>query len=1130
MSKGNIDVAEFDEVYSAEYDYIEKRWDEINKDKLLMEIYDLKKQLKGLKNKEKKGELEGKLHKLIRDYKKERLQKRLNKDISKGEKEKINAKIEEMDESKKDELESLDLNTERNVDKNLVGLCFSGGGIRSATLNLGLVQAIAKKGIFKVFDYLSTISGGSYFGACISSLLSHEGSTTSGNKFPFHFDRSKKFKEEKEVIKHLRDHSNFLTPHVGLFSRDTWYMIAVILRGMFLNFIILFSFFTAILSWFLLVQYYLYWNDKEPWAGLDKWNSWEGWWSWPPVGYYFPITITMGFLVASIVLFPIIIWFPQFIGKSIFTHNFRRRYGYIQLCALSMALFMLFIILLPFGVKFLPGYVNNIVGGVTLASLFAIFKYSGNMASKYQGVLKRIIPIVIPLFLIGLCIYIMGEWLVPKKIDCVVSEDLWISSQECVCQEWEDMQAWCNEMWWFFSCSAGIFIIYGLFVNINRSSLHNFYRDKITETYILKPKNQKPNDGHSNASHEEVEVDHSALLKDLHEGENGAPYHLINATLNLSGEDEPKLRGRKADFFLFSKKYCGSDITRYRRTENYFDNYFDLRKGNSEKSVSLGRAATISGAAVNPQSGSMWGASISFLMTLMNARVGFWMPNPNQSKRCFIFWPWYLVYRELFSRTKRDTWLCNLADGNFIENLGIYQLVKRKCKYIVAVDVGADPNMEFKDLGNVLRKVRIDLGVQINLDVEMLRKQADTKLSKWHCVADTIHYSDTEKGILVYIKSSLTGDEPEDLFHYWKQNPSFPHETTADQFFDEAQFESYRQLGYHIGQKVFRGFCDCNDKIITNELLSEQFGNLLSKWRPPVPDLSKSFLRNAEKYMELEKLLKNSPELADYDLQTCPELEVLIGDAEKLNQAEEGLKAKNYTSYIRQVTHFCNMQLQLMENVWMALDMDRYYNYPDNRGWMNLFRRWARSEIFKMVWSINKGLYGRDFKEFAESHLNLPRSSVYKVEKVDNGVDVNTIEQFEEILERNFKNKFRGRIHTLKNPIKDIHKVYTMTNYLKIMDPNVPFVMGIAFLTKKGNNTMMIEFIVIRDYLQRMGLGKQIFKEILDDLKKEENKEITKLSVDIPKDTPNSKQIQSFYYRLGFREKGDLVFEMKIDR
>lgn len=209
--------------------------------------------------------------------------------------------------------------------------------------------------------------------------------------------------------------------------------------------------------------------------------------------------------------------------------------------------------------------------------------------------------------------------------------------------------------------------------------------------------------------------------------------------------------------------------------------------------------------------------------------------------------------------------------------------------------------------------------------------------------------------------------------------------------------------------------------------------------------------------------------------------------------------------------------------------MDRYYNHPDNRGWMNLFRRWARSEIFRMVWGINKGLYGRDFIEFAETHLNLPESTVYEVKPVVNGLDTNTIKQFHGILDRNFTEKYSKWEDSLKNPKADKHKIYKMTNNIKIKDKSVLFVMGIALLTKEKIDTMKLEFIVVRDYLQRMGLGKQIFDEIVNDLNKE-GKEITTLCTEIREDTPET--IQSFNYCLGFRKKevvgNVIVLEMKI--
>ena len=65
-----------------------------------------------------------------------------------------------------------------------------------------------------------------------------------------------------------------------------------------------------------------------------------------------------------------------------------------------------------------------------------------------------------------------------------------------------------------------------------------------------------------------------------------------------------------------------------------------------------------------------------------------------------------------------------------------------------------------------------------------------------------------EVGYLVYLKNSLTGDEPAPVLNYKATNPTFPHETTADQFFDDAQFESYRALGVHIAEHAFAGWVD----------------------------------------------------------------------------------------------------------------------------------------------------------------------------------------------------------------------------------------------------------------------------------------------------------------------------------
>ncbi len=134
-------------------------------------------------------------------------------------------------------------------------------------------------------------------------------------------------------------------------------------------------------------------------------------------------------------------------------------------------------------------------------------------------------------------------------------------------------------------------------------------------------------------------------------------------------------------------------------------------------------------------------------------------------------------------------------------------MVLRRCHCILVSDAGADPDFAFQDLGNAIRKIRIDLGIDIEIKLERLTRQESTGRTSGHHGVGVIHYSrvdpGAEDGILIYLKPSLTGEEPVDVLEYASKHECFPHEPTADQFFDESQFESYRQLGEHIAEEAF---------------------------------------------------------------------------------------------------------------------------------------------------------------------------------------------------------------------------------------------------------------------------------------------------------------------------------------
>jgi hypothetical protein len=223
--------------------------------------------------------------------------------------------------------------------------------------------------------------------------------------------------------------------------------------------------------------------------------------------------------------------------------------------------------------------------------------------------------------------------------------------------------------------------------------------------------------------------------------------------------------------------------------------------------ISLGTAMTLSGAALCPNQGAQSSPALTFLLTLFNARLGAWLGNPGPSGantwrlRDPLLGPLPLL-SEMFGRTTDSNPYVYLSDGGHFENLGLYEMVLRRCHYIIVSDADCDPSYGFEDLGNAIRKIRIDLGIPITFDQSprMTREgQGNTNL---HCAVATIDYraidgNDAKQGFLLFVKATLSGDEPMDVGNYGKAAVDFPHESTSDQWFSEAQFESYRELGLH---------------------------------------------------------------------------------------------------------------------------------------------------------------------------------------------------------------------------------------------------------------------------------------------------------------------------------------------
>jgi hypothetical protein len=283
---------------------------------------------------------------------------------------------------------------------------------------------------------------------------------------------------------------------------------------------------------------------------------------------------------------------------------------------------------------------------------------------------------------------------------------------------------------------------------------------------------------------------------------------VINIALNLVNTDDPTWQERKAESLTVSAMHSGSGRLGYRNS---------LRYG-GDHGIGLGTAVTISGAAVSPNMGYHSSKPIAFLMTLFNVRLGWWLGNPglhgsDTFHRAYPVFSVTPLAAEALGLTDAQHSYVYLSDGGHFENLGLYEMVRRRCHVIVLGDAGRDPACTFEDLGNAVRKIRIDMGVPISFRGSIAirsRDAADAATAGRYCAIGEIDYQaidgpDAENGVLLYIKPAFYGGEPADVYNYAKGCADFPHESTADQFFSESQFESYRALGYHTLGRIWGG-------------------------------------------------------------------------------------------------------------------------------------------------------------------------------------------------------------------------------------------------------------------------------------------------------------------------------------
>jgi len=785
-----------------------------------------------------------------------------------------------------------------SADLGLVGLSISGGGIRSASFSLGIVQTLADMHVLERVDYLSSVSGGGYTGACISSLLNSSDKRPCGEAFPLRLCPGA---SEPPATAHLRNGSNYLNAAgpLGRFRVPN-----LLLRGIVLNLV---AFLPAIALAVMLTE--VLYETVPGWDALPR-----------------------GVLPLILVFVALSILFPLCVRLFPGSFSWKARDQYESLLAIPIASAALLLVSVPFldatrlaiehSVPQLVRSIEHIsargwwqVGCVALGILLA-FSQAHKAPRLVRTVLGKLVLVVIgllgPSIVFGiyllLCLWQIDSPYLPvdsarvlsdaarcagpcltHDVDTVgsaardrsplaivssalsgrelgpatraslrfelegrgilVDQHTVVRCGPLPCREpaagssWrDDPRVWrmgtaslidstCKDLTkedvragkarlepcdymirgseeYLYILGSNLSLLDGskdwtllalllfalgfnrFFLNINITSPHGFYRDRLSRVFLISE------DQSGQIHHEDT-----LKLSELNQVGSCAPYHLINVALNLQGSDDPNLRGRRSDFFFFSKHYVGSDRTGYVPTPaiEAIDSH-----------MNLGTAMAISAAAAAPNMGSEGNRSLVFLMALLNLRLGYWLPNPSWVKRR----DWRarlrlasvspsLILREAIGQLSEQGSHVNLSDGGHLESLGMYPLLRRRCRFIVAIDAEADPTGRFKGLVTTMRFARIDMGISISIDLDPIRPDAQG-LSRRRWALGTIRYGDGEFGYLLYVKLSVSGSEPEYVRFYRKEHPAYPHEPTADQFFGEAQFEAYRALGQDICEDMLR--------------------------------------------------------------------------------------------------------------------------------------------------------------------------------------------------------------------------------------------------------------------------------------------------------------------------------------
>ena len=799
---------------------------------------------------------------------------------------------------------------------NLSGIALSGGGIRSASFSLGILQALSYAGWLKKIDYLSMVSGGSYIGGCLAWLLHKEWHGEKGERIPYGLERGNfpfgsypmsgmadpddalPGRPDWDVYKgrilgYLRQHASYLMPGNGI---NAWSLVAVVLRNTLFS---IAAYGGLLVALFAMLGPFLFGLGD---ASLVNPAT--------ILGRLFGLKLNGALALAAVLGGMFLIWIPVYVIRLHYVQkNSKTSTGYQWRYAFERGSGMLLVLVCCFLVLGALPYVYDWAQSPPTASQPATFHVSGESsregwfsmagsvaqssaaANPGRGIQAwfagHIAPIVAAAStFLGMLSTLLGYFGIgkTKKIPLgflvaagctflifgllLASFSFALYLRQCDGGTGGSAACWASFLPAGFGVSQAVWAAVGLvclflllvIADLNYLSIHRYYRDRLMETFTPDLPEALRVDGPKAGSDKSADGTSLAEIANVDKVQEPGPYPIINANIVLVSSRIPKFRGRGGDNFILTPLFCGSNATGWCCTRDERSPFNDM---------TLPTAIATSGAAIDPNTGCggegvTRSTALSFLMGFFNVRLGYWIENPTPPDlRMGRIWryqksdpapegqardepaaasrrwrnrlrrylrrarlqmaahSWWggsqrpnVLYpgcSELFLRKNLDenSRMVQLSDGGHFENLGLYELIRRRLKLIIVCDGAAHPSFGFDDLGNAIEKVRADFGALIDIDCEDLKRLTPAAgpdgsagyAEKGYLLAE-ITYCDRSKGTLIYLSATFYKELSADLYAYRKSHAEFPHQSTVDQFFDEKQFEAYRELGYQTAHRM----------------------------------------------------------------------------------------------------------------------------------------------------------------------------------------------------------------------------------------------------------------------------------------------------------------------------------------